>query len=427
VDPRLQIRAELERARAGTEAVLAPLSDEELVAEVWPGRAPLVWDLAQIANFEELWLLRNLLGEPALAERHGTVYDALRHQRDEQSRLPILRPAAVRAYTADVRTCVLDRLEHIDLDAESPLLRNGFVFGLVVQHELQKQEAMLETLQLRTGSEYPLPGEAVPDRAPAGPPEVPVGGGAFVLGAVEDPWACDNELVPHEVEVRPFRIDRTPVTNGDFATFVEDRGYRSKALWHPDGWAWREQEAAQAPLFWERGKNGWERIRFGRRETLPADEPVQHVSWYEADAFARWAGKRLPTEMEWERAAAWDERTGKTRYPWGREWVGYEANLGRRRSSPAPAGSYGGGTSPVGCLQMGGDVWEWTSSWFQAYPGFVAFPNAELSEAFYGEEHRVLRGGSWATDPLVARATFRNRARPGRRELFAGFRCARDA
>ncbi len=426
MDSRLEIRSELERARAGTEALLAPIPDEELVAQISPLQAPLVWDFAQNAYFEELWLLRNLHGEPPIAELHDEVYDAIRHERSERPELPTLRPAAVRAYAADVRERVLDRLEHTDLEVSNPLLRGGFVYGLVVQNELQHQETLLQTLQLRTGVEYAVPDGEAPDLAPAGPPEVHVEAGSFVLGAVDEPWAYDNELIPHEVEVRPFWIDRTPVTNAAFAQFVEDKGYGSKKPWQPEGWAWREQEDANAPLYWEKGKDGWERTRFGRREPVPPDEPVQHVSWYEADAFARWAGKRLPTEVEWERAAAWDERTGKNRYPWGREWMGYEANLGHRRFSPTPAGSYGGGESPVGCLQLGGDVWEWTSSWFQAYPGFFAFPYAEYSEVFYGEEYRVLRGGSWATDPIVARATYRNWDLPLRRQIFSGFRCARD-
>jgi iron(II)-dependent oxidoreductase len=325
-----------------------------------------------------------------------------------------------------VRARALEALEDTDLDAPNPLLRKGFVFGLVLQHELQQQETLLQTLQLRTGAEYPLPRASRPELAPAAPDEIEVPGGSFTLGSVDEPWAYDNELVAHEVELAPYRIDRTPVTNAAFAQFVEDRGYRSKRHWSPAGWEWRAREGATAPLYWEKGKDGWERIRFGRREPLPMEEPVQHVSYHEAEAFARWAGKRLPTEAEWERAAGWDERRGKMRYPWGRESMGYEANLGRRRFSPAPAGSYGGGVSPVGCTQMAGDVWEWTSSQFQPYPGFLAFPYPEYSEVFFGEEYRVLKGGSWATDQRVARTSFRNWDYPVRRQIFAGFRCARD-
>lgn len=427
VDTRNEIRLALERARAETEAILKPVPDSELAEHASPLAEPLVWDFAQIARFEELWLLRTLDGSRPVAERHEEIQDAFRHERAAPSEPPRLRPATVRAYAADVRDRVLDTLEHADLDVPDPLLRKGFVFGLVLQHELSSQETLLQTLQLHTEYPYPVPRESPPDRAPAGPDEIDVPGGAFTLGAVDEPWAYDNELVAHQVELRPYRIDRTPVTNGAFAEFVEHGGYRSKRLWSAAGWEWRERDDVTAPLFWEKGAHGWERIRFGRREPVPLDEPVQHVSFHEAEAFARWAGKRLPTEAEWERAAGWDERRGKMRYPWGQESMGYEANLGHRRFSPAPAGSYGGGASPVDCLQMAGDVWEWTTSFFEPYPGFLAFPYPECSEVYFGEEYRVLRGGSWATDPLVARTSFRNWDEPGRRQIFAGFRCARDA
>jgi len=254
-----------------------------------------------------------------------------------------------------------------------------------------------------------------------------VPGGTFTLGAQHEPWAYDNELEAHEVEVRPFVIDRTPVTNAEFTEFVDDHGYRSTKHWSAAGLEWREREGARAPLYWEGGNDGWERVRFGVREPLPARELVQHVSYYEAEAYASWAGKRLPTEVEWERAATWHDHEGKFRYPWGQAWMGFEASLDRRRFSPAPAGSYAGGVSPVGCVQMTGDVWEWTSSPFRPYPGFVAFPYPECSEVDFGDDLRVLRGGSWATDGLVARASLRRREQPSRREIFAGFRCARDA
>jgi gamma-glutamyl hercynylcysteine S-oxide synthase len=431
VDPRPEIRSALERARAGTEELLAPVSDEELTAEIAPAQSPLAWDLGHIAYFEELWLLRNLEGRPAVSEQHDEVYGAVRHEPRGQSVLRILPPEAAREYGAEVREQALRLLARADLNSGSPLLRKGFIFGLVLQHELQHQETMLQKLQARTGREYApawsSPAGPAPEPAPAGPSEVEIQGGSFFLGAVDEPWAYDNELVPHEMEVRPFFIDRTPVSNGAFMEFVEDGSYRHKKLWTTEGWAWRTDEDARAPLYWEKSGDGWERIRFGRREAVPTEEPVQHVCFHEAEAFARWAGKRLPTEAEWERAAGWDERAGKSRFPWGRESMGYEANLGHRRFSPAPAGSYPGGQSPVGCLQLAGDVWEWTSSFFQPYPGFVAFPYAECSEVFFGETFRVLRGGSWATDPVVARVSFRKWEYPSSRQIFAGFRCARDA
>jgi gamma-glutamyl hercynylcysteine S-oxide synthase len=425
MDSRVEIRTALERARTATTELLEPVSESRFAARVSPLQLPLEWDFARIAHFEETWLLRNLNGTVTV-EGHDAVREAFRRARGNGD-LPRLDREAVRAYADDVREHVLDLVDRIDLDAPNALLRKGFVFGLVLQHELRQQETMLETLQLDTGSEYPTREEDPQDNAPAGPDEIRVEGGSFILGATDEPWAYDNELVPHEVELRPFFIDRAPVTNGQFAEFVEQRGYRTQKHWSDQGWSWRERENATAPLYWEPGGDVWERTRFGRREPLPLDEPVQHVSWHEAEAFASWAGKRLPAEAEWERAAAWDERRGKSRFPWGREFMGYEANLGRRRFRPAPAGSYAGGASPSGCVQLAGDVWEWTSSYFLPYPGFLSFPYPEYSEVYFGEEYRVLRGGSWATDPVAARTSLRNWERPERRQLFAGFRCARDA
>ena len=228
VETKQEIRAALESARARTEELLAPLSDDELAAELAPDQPPLVWDYAGIAYFEELWLLRNLDAQLPAAERHDEFYGSFRVDGTVRQ-LPPLRPAAARAYAADVRERALEALEKADLDG-SPLLRKGFVFGLVLQHELQHQETMLEQLEA-WGGDYPLPHAPAPDSAPAGPAEIRIPEGSFVLGAVSEPWALDNELVPHEVEVRPFWIERTPVTNASFADFVEDGGYRSASLW----------------------------------------------------------------------------------------------------------------------------------------------------------------------------------------------------
>jgi iron(II)-dependent oxidoreductase len=427
VETRVEIKRELERARAATEELLAPVSDEAMAANSSPRIPPLVWSYAHIARFEELWILRTVGGARLIPDVHDHVYDAFRRERSNGTKLPTLQPSAVKAYASDVRERSLDLLEHIDLDAPDVLIRKGFVFGLVLQNELQSQEAMLEALQSRTQIGYPVTDGAAPDRAPGGPDEIEVPGGTFTAGAMYEHWAYDNELEAHEVELPPFRIDRAPVTNGEFAEFVDSRGHRSRKNWSDAGWAWRDREDVKAPLYWVRSAYGWERVRFGKREPITPWEPVQHVSFYEAEAYARWAGKRLPTEIEWERAAAWHDHEGKFRYPWGQAWMGFEASLDRRRFSPAPAGSYAGGVSPVGCVQMAGDVWEWTSSTFQPYPGFMPFPYPDCSEVNFGDDVRVLRGGSWATDAVVARTSFRRWESPERRELFAGFRCARDA
>jgi iron(II)-dependent oxidoreductase len=238
----------------------------------------------------------------------------------------------------------------------------------------------------------------------------------------------DNEHGLHMVELGAFDIDRFPVTNGDYLRFMADRGYTRQELWSKDGWEWNLTFGTQAPEYWQNRGGEWVVDTFG--VTMPVDlrRPVQHVCWFEADAYARWAGARLPTEFEWEVAASFDPASGTARrHPWGDEvWAPERANLDQRLFAPAPVGSYPGGVSPLGCEQMLGDVWEWTNSDFKPYPGFAAFPYSEYSEPFFGDRFKVLRGGSWATCPDVARATFRNWDSPLKRPIFAGFRCARE-
>ena len=257
------------------------------------------------------------------------------------------------------------------------------------------------------------------------------------MGTDREPWAYDNERPAHPVEVAPFRMDVVPVSNAAFVAFVEDGGYDDPRHWSEAGWKWRQSAGLAHPDHWQReGAGGWSRLRFGYREDLPPTEPVQHVCWYEADAFARWAGHRLPTEIEWEYAASSTPTSDAAplatpletpgRYPWGDDDPTPElANLGQRRLGPSearPAGAAGSG-----CLQMIGDVWEWTASDFGAYPEFRSFPYREYSEVFFGAEYKVLRGGSWAVAPVAVRNTFRNWDYPIRRQIFSGFRCARDA
>ena len=377
--------AELSRARERTEALLAPLDTTQLSRQVSPLMSPLVWDYAHIGHFEELWLLRNVGGRSPRQEGHDDVYDAFAHERSERGELAILPPSAARAYVGAIRDAVLELIDELDWNGADPLLAHGFVVGMVLQHELQHQETMAQTLQIG----------AMPGPTPGRPPEITLEGdvlveaGPFALGADEsEPWAYDNERPAHDLSLPAFRLDRAPVTNGRYATFVADGGYADRALWSEEGWAWREAEGAEAPLFWLRDGERWLRRRFDAVEPVPQREPVQHVSWYEADAYARWAGKRLPTEPEWEKAVR---------------------------------------TKPSELEHAQGSVWQWTSSHFGGYPGFRAFPYPEYSEVFFGSDYRVLRGGAWITDPVVARPTFRNWDYPQRRQIFSGIRCARDA
>ncbi len=427
---RQRAAAVLETARRRTAVLTSCVDDRELTAQHSPLMSPLVWDLAHIANQEEQWLLRAVGGLEALRPDIDPVYDAFEHPRAERPKLPLLPPGEARSYASDVRGRVLDVLESTVLHG-SPLLDSGFAFGMIAQHEQQHDETMLITHQLRRGPaalSAPPPGPAPAD-AGLLPGEVLVPGGAFTMGTDTEPWALDNERPGHRVDVAPFHLDTVPVTCGAYQRFIDDGGYHDERWWAPDGWAMVREHALEAPLFWSREGSGWIRRRFGVTEPVPADEPVLHVSWYEADAYARWAGRRLPTEAEWEKAARHDPATGRSRrYPWGDADPGPDhANLGQRHLRPAPAGSYPDGASPHGVRQLIGDVWEWTASDFLPYPGFRAFPYREYSEVFFGPKYKVLRGGSFAVDPVACRGTFRNWDHPVRRQIFSGFRTARDA
>ncbi len=402
--------------------------DDLLVRQHSPLMSPLVWDLAHVGNYEELWVLRAAAGITPLRPEIDDIYDAFKTPRRDRPALPFLRPAEARDYIGGVRGRVLDVLDAVDLADPDPLRRDGFVFGLVIQHEHQHDETMLATLQLAGRPGVVRDGDLPPGLS-AGPEEVYVPEGEFLMGTDSLPWAYDNERPAHRVDLPAYWIDRLPVGNAAYAAFIEDGGYHDARWWTPEGWRWRQENGVFAPLFWTRDGGAWWRTRFGRPEPVPMDEPVQHVCWYEADAYARWAGKRLPSEAEWEKACGWDAAAGRARpYPWGEQDPTPElANLGHRAARPAPLGAYPGGASPYGAEQMVGDVWEWTATWFDGYPGFRAFPYREYSEVFFGKEYRVLRGGSWAADPAAVRTTFRNWDYPIRRQIFTGFRCARTA
>jgi gamma-glutamyl hercynylcysteine S-oxide synthase len=385
----------LEEARRHTLALVEPLTEEQLNRVYDPILSPLIWDLGHIANFEELWLVQRIGGREALRGDLGELYDAIEQPRKIRGELPILRAGEVRPYMEQVRGRTLEVLEGIELDPKDPLLADGFVYEMLLAHEHQHNETMLQLLQMVESYE---PVEV--DRAPAneavsdGPEMVRVEGGPHEIGAPGVGFAYDNERPRHRVELAPFWIDRTPVTNAAYIAYLEETG-------------------TEPPMYWERdGEGSWLRTAMGRSEEVDPRLPVIHVSWDEADAFARWAGKRLPTEMEWEAAAGGAQRE--------------RANLDQFSFGPAPAGAYADAAAACDAVQMLGDVWEWTSSDFTAYPGFEAFPYPEYSEVFFGDAHKVLRGGAWATRRDVIRTSFRNWDLPQRRQIFSGIRCARD-
>jgi iron(II)-dependent oxidoreductase len=430
-----RIAADLTAARDRSLSLTGGLSDDDLWRQHDPIMSPLVWDLAHIGNYEQLWLLCEVAGiEPERPELDD-LYDAFRHPRAERPQLPILGPIEARAYISDIRSRAFDVLDRIDLDSGEQLVDGGLVYGMVVQHEHQHDETMLATLNLRSGS--PVLAEPV-RQAVASPQRIAVTAetllpaGPCTVGTSTDSWAYDNERPVHQIDLPAFWLDTLPVTNAMYTQFLADGGYAQDRWWSPEGRSWLRESQAIAPLGWTREGGTWLRTRFGYVEDVPPDEPVQHVCWYEADAYARWSGKRLPTEQEWEKAASWDPVAGHARrFPWGDELPGPQhatlAFAGAGALRPAPVGTLPDGASAYGVQQLVGDVWEWTSSTFRPWPGFRAFPYREYSEVFFGSEYRVLRGGSWASAPEAVRATFRNWDYPIRRQIFAGFRCARDA
>lgn len=356
----------LAEARRATLELIEPLDDEQLNRVYSPLLSPLAWDLGHIANFEELWLVQTIGDREPLHGDLGRFYDAIENPRKSRGELPILRDTELRSYLADVRERTLEVLAEVDIgpDAEDRLLREGFVYEMLLAHEQQHNETMLQLLQMVDGYEPVDPSLGVLRASRSGPPEkIVMPGGEYELGAPPRGFAYDNERPRHEVELAPFAIDRTPVDNATYLQFMEETG-------------------AEPPLYWESDGGGWVLTRMGGRDPIDPAHPVLHVSWHEADALARWAGKRLPTEGEWEAARPQ--------------------------------------------LDGVGQAWEWTSSDFLAYPGFGAFPYPDYSEVFFGDEYKVLRGASWATHPDVARPSFRNWDLPQRRQIFAGIRLAED-
>jgi gamma-glutamyl hercynylcysteine S-oxide synthase len=414
---------DLERARART-LQLTDLDDPTLLAQHDPLMSPLVWDLAHVGQQEELWLLRG--GNPdrpgILPPEVDSLYDAFKHRRADRPALPLLPPVDARAYDHEVRGRVLDLLERT---SEEDL----FTAGMVVQHEEQHDETMLATLQLRQGPPVLIARRELPAGRPVGEAErVFIPGGAFTLGvdAATEPFSLDNERPAHQIDVAPFWIGRVPVRNRQWSEFIADGGYHRRDLWSARGWAHRAEAGLESPKFWT-GEGT--RRRFGVEEDVPPDEPVQHVCYFEAEAFAAWSGARLPTEVEWEKACAWDPAASARRaWPWGSAPPTPDlANLGGLGLRPAPIGAYPGGASAYGAEQMIGDVWEWTSSDFTPWPGFTPMIYRTYSEPFFGGDYKVLRGGSWGVAPSTIRPSFRNWDHPIRRQIFTGLRLAWDA
>lgn len=417
--------------RSTTLQIVDALPEGSLEAEPGAPMGPIAWDLGHIADFEDAWLYRALRTHGSAGAELDPLYDPNVHPRADRADLALPSRDAALDRLREVRARVTTLLQSQGVDPADPLTRDGYVYRMVAQHESQHQETMLQAAQM-LGLEFDPPFAASPPRRPDRRPEletVLVPGGPCTIGTNDRTMAYDNERPRHEVDLAPFRIDAAPVTNGQYLQFIADGGYRRRELWSPEGWAWLEEAGHEAPMYWRRVDGEWRRLTFGREHRIDPARPVIHVSWFEADAYSRWAGKRLPTEQEWEKAASWNPALARAaRNPWGDDPATPElANVGQRLLEPAAVGSYPRGRSFYGCHQMMGDVYEWTASTFEPYTGFEPFPYREYSEPSFGSGCRVLRGASWALPAFMVRATYRNWDLPQRRQIFAGFRCVSDA
>lgn len=415
--------------------LVADLDDDQLVGPELSVINPLLWEVGHVTWFEETFVLRRALGEPPIIGRSDAIWDSGAIPHDTRWSLHLPSRQETLDYVAEVTSRVVDRLARLEATAQ---LRH--IARYAVHHHDMHTEALTYTRQtlgypppvlpgMSTGS----PGTQAAVVAEAGPlvGDVALPGGQFLLGADRDEaFVHDNEKWIHPVELDPFEMALAPVTQGEYAQFVDDGGYLRRELWGDAGWAWRSETAAQFPVYWRRGPDRWERRDFDRWVALEPHRPVLHVCWYEADAFCRWANRRLPTEAEWE-AAAIGEPAGPTgwkpvrrRFPWGDDPIAaHHANLDWRHMGAVDVGAYPAGDSASGCRQMIGNVWEWTSSTFLPYPNFEQDAYRDNSWPWFGTR-KVLRGGAWATRARFMRSTVRNYFTPDRRDVLAGFRTA---
>jgi len=418
----------LDAARRATIELVALVEDADLNRSLHPEFSPLRWHLGHVAAFEAEWVLVRGFGEPSLSPAYDHLFDPTRNPKAERVHLP--PRSELVAFADRERAAVLDRLRATDPSHDDPLLRDRFVFEMVHEHECQHQEILTFLLQMIDPARKPRPDRWRPAEPGAEPTDrmVDVPAGRYAIGGTGAGFGYDNEFPAHEVEVGAYQIAKSPVTERAYLEFVESGGYRDNGAWGPTARRWKAEHAIEAPRDWSRAADGSWTIRTMFEDRPPlAGHPVVGVSRFEAEAFARWAGRRLPTEAEWEVAASCEPGSStRRRYPWGDETPSPAlANLANRSWGTRPID--GRGRSALGCDDMAGQSWEWTASTFAPYPGFRAFPYDGYSAAWFDGEHAVLRGGSWATRGGLARGSFRNWYHPHVREILAGFRLASTA
>lgn len=420
-------------ARARTLELIYDLDDGQLMGPRLDIVNPLLWEIGHVAWFHEHFALQRLDGKPKRLANADALYNSSTVPHDVRWELPLPSRQGTLDYMARVQDAMVRRLNGSLATAEETAL-----YLLTIYHEDMHDEAFTYTRQTLG---YPAPGLAAAESGPDSgtgsgplPGEVDVPGGSLLLGSLpEAPFLFDNEKWAHEVTVAPFRMARAPVTNAEFLAFVLDGGYRRRELWSEEGWRWREETRVEHPLYWMRQGDGWVERRFDREGPLAPHRPVIHVCWHEARAWCRWAGRRLPTEAEWESAAATEPAPGgglsprKRRYPWGDAEPGPRyANLDGRALGTVDVAAYPKGESAWGCRQLLGNVWEWTETAFEPFPGFAPDVYEDYSAPWFGSR-KVLRGGAWATRGRMINNTYRNFFTPERRDVMAGFRtCAQQ-
>lgn len=424
-----RLAADLVNAREKTLMLLDPIPDALLNIRVHDFYSPIGWHFGHIAMTEEYWALTRALGREPIRPDYSFLFANIpENPKDNRVHLP--GRSEILSFMDQTRTSTLAALQETDLSGDNPLIAGGYAWDFAHQHECQHQETIVELLQLltkHTASSTVIESEAEQVCVDVFDTEmVAIPGGTYLMGSNE-PNGYDNEKRLHSVQVAPFYLDKTPVVAAQWVSFIEGGGYRRPELWTKEGWDWRCQNDISLPEYWHKSGHGYG--YYGPRDirSLLPREPVSSLSWYEADAYARWIGKRLPTESEWEYAASFDPTTGQSRrYPWGNEIseADQNADCGLKKPMPSPIGT--GPVNALGLYDMAGKVWEWTSTPFLPYPGFNAFPYDGYSKDHMDGTHYCCRGGSWATNPRILRCSFRNWYIPSYRQGFLGLRCAKS-
>jgi len=401
-------------ARSRTLDLVRDLSDDEFLrVPLLPIINPFLWEIGHVAYFQEYWVLRHAAGSRPILPDADSWYDSAKVAHDIRWSLPLPSRGATIEYLEAIRDKVLDRIASCNLDE-----RDVYFILLSIFHEDMHDEAFTITRQTLGYAQPSISRGAVTDGAHSHPHAVAaadaaVPGGTYMIGSeADDGFIFDNEKWAHVVELPAFQIARVPVTQAEFLAFVLDAGYTRREFWSDEAWRWRERQAILHPAYWTNAAGGaWKRRHFNRWMPLEPRLPVTNISWFEAEAYCRWAGRRLPTEFEWEAAAAGIQ-------------AGTSANLDWCEGGCCDVANHPDGDSVFGCRQMIGNVWEWCADDFLPYPGFVVDPYKEYSAPWFGT-HKVLRGGCFTTPPGEARVRFRNFYTPDRRDIWAGFRtCA---